>query len=103
MDEIEQNAAVQALAMGVVPANAARLNVTWSGNNGDLPDAVPFDATDTDLRAMATEALRNGGIPGIPADGGANLNDFVVDRFNSTNEVPFNRVFIRPKTPFGKN
>jgi hypothetical protein len=84
-----------------VPANAARLNITWSGSNGDLPDAVPYDASDADLKQMATEAVVNGDVPGIGADAGVDLNDFIVDRFNSTDEIPYARVFIRPKTPFG--
>jgi hypothetical protein len=84
-----------------LPANAAKLNVTWNGQNGDLPDPVPYDATDGDLRAMATEAIANGGIPGVTADAAVNLADFVVDRYAATDEIPFARVFIRPKTPFG--
>ncbi len=79
----------------------ARLNVTWAGANGELPDPVPYDATDNQLKAMATEALRSGGIPGIPADRRVDLTDFVVDRFAATPEVPHHRVFVRPKTPFG--
>ena len=79
----------------------ARLNVTWSGANGELPDPVPYDATDHQLKAMATEAILSGSIPGIPADRTVDLTDFVVDRFAATPEVPHHRVFIRPKTPFG--
>ncbi len=79
----------------------ARLNVTWAGANGELPDPVPYDATDNQLKAMATEAILTGGIPGIPADRTVDLRDFVVDRFPATPEVPHHRVFIRPKTPFG--
>lgn len=79
----------------------ARLNVTWAGANGDLPDAVPYDATDQHLKAMATEAIVGGYIPGIPADRAVNLTDFVVDRFPATAEIPQHRIFIRPKTPFG--
>lgn len=85
-----------------MPADAARLNVTWNGANGFLVDPVPYDASDVDLRAMAQESLRNGDIPGITADQAANLGDFVVDRFPATDDVPYARVFIRPKTPFGR-
>ena len=84
-----------------LPQNAAKLNVTWAGQNGDLPDPVPYDATDGDLRDMATEAIANGGIPGVTADGAVNLADFIVDRYAASDEIPFARVFIRPKTPFG--
>lgn len=80
---------------------AARLNITWNGSNGDLPDPVPYDATDMELKRMASESIATGYIPGIQADDQVNLNDFVVDRFGATAEIPFPRIFIRPKTPFG--
>jgi len=81
--------------------NEARVNCTYRGTNGDLPDPVSFDATDAHVKAMVGEALRTGGIPGIPADPDADLADFVVDRFNATEQRPFALVQIRPKTPFG--
>ena len=33
--------------------------------------------------------------------GFVDLNDFVVDRFRANGQVPYNRIFLRPKTPFG--
>lgn len=87
--------------LNLVPNGYARLNVTFSGSNGDLPDPVLVDATDDQIRHQATEALIAGSIPGIPASPRADLSDFVVDRFNATPEIPFSRVFVRPKTPFG--
>lgn len=79
----------------------ARLNLTWQGQNGDVLEGVPFDASDVELKAIALEALRGGDIAGIDPDPRAVLVDFVVDRFPATEEMPVNRVFIRPKTPFG--
>ena len=79
----------------------ARLNITWSGQNGDLPDPVAYDATPAQLRAWAEEAIRGGSIPGIRADRGADLSHFVVDRFPATDAIPYGRVMLRPKTPFG--
>jgi len=79
----------------------AILNITWSGQNGDLPDPIAFDASDTDIKAWAAEAVTNGGIPGVVADTNADFDDFVVDRFGASNEIPYARVFLRPKTPFG--
>lgn len=79
----------------------ALLNITWAGQNGDLADAVPFDATDREIKHMALEAIRTGAVPGIRADRLADLDDFMVDRFRATAEVPYNRLFVRPKTPFG--
>ena len=78
----------------------ATLNVTWSGNNGDLPDPVSYDSSDADLKQVATEAIRTGYIPGIHTDPNVNLRDFVVDRFPAKDDQP-NRIFIRPKVPFG--
>lgn len=78
----------------------ARVNVTWHGQNGDLVSAVFFDSTDADVRAWVQEAVRNGTVPGIDADPNANFRDFVVDRFPARDQEP-NRLFVRPKTPFG--
>ena len=80
----------------------ALLNVTFSGENGELPDPVAFDSTDGDVLQWATEAIRAGGVPGIAANQGVNLEGFVVDRFPSKEDQP-NRMFIRPKTPFGED
>ena len=78
----------------------ARLNTTWAGQNGDLPDLVAFDLPDERVRQIAREAIEAGSIPGI-ARQGADLTDFVVDRFHATPEVPFDRLMVRPKVPFG--
>jgi len=79
----------------------ARVNVTWNGHNGDLPQTVPFDATDDQVREFAREAVQ-GGIPGITADYAANFAGFVVDRYAATAEVPYARLMLRPKTAYGK-
>lgn len=81
-------------------AHEARVNVTWAGQNGDLPDPVSYDSTDGDVLQMATEAISGGGIPGIEADHNVNLRDFVVDRYPDKDGTG-NRIMIRPKTPFG--
>lgn len=91
---------VERLHQAIQP-HEARVNVTFAGANGDLPDPVAFDATDADVKQMLTEALRTGGVPGIPARADANLADFVVDRFPPTDVRPYNLLQLRPKTPFG--
>jgi hypothetical protein len=79
----------------------AIVNVTWAGQNGELPDPVSHDATDREILQWVTEAVRTGGIPGIQEDTGANLRDFLVDRFEPTKLRPYKLVAVRPKTPFG--
>jgi len=82
-------------------ANQARLNITYQGENGDLPDPVFFDSVDGDIKTWVTEAVTNGSVPGIPADPGADFTDFVVDRFASNDERTYNLIQVRPKVPFG--
>lgn len=79
----------------------ARLNVTFDGQNGDLWEPVPFDASDAEILAWATEAVRSRTIAGITVRGPVDLSDFVVDRFPASAELPQPRLFVRPKTPFG--
>jgi hypothetical protein len=76
--------------------------VTYQGSQGDYPDLVSFDASDGDVKQVATEAIRTGYIPGIAADPDANLQDFVVDRYEASPELP-PRLILRPKTPFGRS
>jgi hypothetical protein len=80
----------------------ARVNITYAGNNGDLPDPVNLDANDGDIKQWVTEAVRGGGVPGIPATPAADFRDFVIDRFPPTEARAYNLISIRPKTPFGR-
>ena len=82
-------------------AHEARVNVTYNGGNGDLPDPVSFDAGDGDVKTWVAEALRGGGVPGITVNGAVDLADFVVDRFGANEARPYNLISLRPKTPFG--
>lgn len=77
----------------------ARLNITYAGQQGDLPDPVDYNASDAEIRTWAREALAQG-IPGIDPDPSADFSDFVVDRFAATEGLPA-RISLRPKTPFG--
>ncbi len=79
----------------------ALVNLTWMGRNADLAQPVFYLATDAEIRAWVTEAVRFGGVSGLPADGPVDLRDFVVDRFPASETIPYNRIFVRPKTPFG--
>jgi len=78
----------------------AKVNITYNGANGDLPDPVMFDAAKGDILQWVTEALQNG-VPGIPSDVNADLAGFVVEKFERNDEVDFNRIVVRPKTEFG--
>ncbi len=84
----------------VMPGEA-RVNVTWRGQNGDLLDPVPYDASAENIRRWVAEAIGTGSVQGVQANGHVNLRDFVVDRFPPTAQIPYARIFIRPKTPFG--
>ncbi len=85
----------------VIGPDQARVNITFSGSNGDLPDPVAFDAPDADVKRWVTEAVRTGGVPGIAASPNADFADFVVDRFEATDVRPHRYLMVRPKTPFG--
>lgn len=80
----------------------AWMNITWHGQNGDLPDPVPFHASDLELKQWAAEAIRGGSVPGIKRyRSRVSLYDFIVDRFPANKNALYNRIMIRPKTPFG--
>jgi len=85
-----------------IPAHMAKVTVTYSGEQGDLPDPIAYDSTDADLKQMITESLRDGYVPGIRAVPDADLTDFVIDRFAACEAVPYSRISCRPKTPFGR-
>jgi len=79
----------------------ARVNITWLGQNGDLPDLVRFDATDAEVRQWVTEAARAGSIPGIHLQADLHLNEHIVERFDANGARPYNLIQVRPKTAFG--
>lgn len=77
----------------------ARFNITHDGKNGDFVEPVPFDASEAQLKAMASEAIRAGLLGDVR--GRVNLAGYVIDRFPASALLPINRIFLRPKTPFG--
>lgn len=79
----------------------ALLQVTYDGRMGDMPSPVPVEATDPQIRAWATEAIRNGSVRGIPADRNVNFNDFVIERFPPNSDRNYNVIMLRPKATFG--
>lgn len=84
-----------------IAEDQAKVNVTYGEQNGELPDPVSLDSTEEDIRRMVTEALRGGGIPGLPADPHADISGYVVKKFDPTVARPYNLINVRPKTEFG--
>lgn len=80
-------------------ANQARLNITYHGEQGDLPNPVYYDATDVEVRAWAQEAIRSGSVINITADPDADLSGFEIERVPAGNGFP-NQLLVRPKTRF---
>lgn len=79
-----------------------QLNITWNGHNGDLPDLVQQGAPDDELIRMAEEALRTGGVPGIPADPRASLSEgFVIQRFPAGPGREYPRAVLRVESAYG--
>jgi hypothetical protein len=79
----------------------ATLNITYNGLSADYPLDLNYNLTDTDVRRIAIEVVRSGGIRGLQV---ANLDDrafdnYVVDRFDAPEGGQ--RIYLRPKVPFG--
>ena len=79
----------------------AVLNITYNGLSADYPLDVEMTLTDRDVRRIAVEVVRSGGIRGLAI---ANLperafEDYVVDRFDTP--TGGHRIYLRPKVPFG--
>jgi hypothetical protein len=77
------------------------LNITYQGQSADYQLALDTSASDADIRRIATEVVRSGGIRGLHAP---QLTDdafrgYVVDRLRTPNGEP--RIYLRPKVPFG--
>lgn len=75
------------------------LNITYNGLSADYPLDVDARLTDADVRRIAVEVVRAGGVRGLQI---ANLPEdafdlYVVDRFHGADE----RIYLRPKVPFG--
>ena len=96
-----QNVNTQLVGGPALPAGQARVSVTYEGRTGDLADPVSVDASHDDVRRMAQEALRSGGIRGLPAFPEADLSGFVVDPCEPNEVTPFPRLLVRSKTAFG--
>ena len=79
----------------------AVLNITYNGLSADYPLDVEMNLADRDVRRIAVEVVRSGGLRGLAI---ANLperafDDYVVDRFDTP--AGGRRIYLRPKVPFG--
>jgi hypothetical protein len=78
----------------------AILNITYNGVSADCPVELEVSVSDADVRRIAVELVRSGGVPGLyiaDLQAGA-FNNHVVDRFGDGAQA---RLFLRPKVPFG--
>ena len=77
------------------------LNITYNGLSADYPLDADYSLSDQDVRRIATEVVRGGGLRGLHI---ANLprnafRNYMVDRFTGPNGD--RRIYLRPKVPFG--
>ena len=80
----------------------AILNITYQGQSADYELELDFAASDDDVRRIAVEVVRSGGVRGLHiAQLPVNAFDhFVIDRLRSADGGQ--RIYLRPKVPFGR-
>jgi hypothetical protein len=79
----------------------ATLNITFGGESADFPLDIQVPLADDDVRRVAIEVVRAGGVgargalanPALPDNA---FDNFVIDRFEGGE-----RIYLRPKVPFG--
>ncbi len=76
----------------------AVLNITYNGMSADYPLDVAVALSDQDVKRIAVEVVRAGGVRGLAVPDLADhaFDNFVVDRFDDGE-----RIYLRPKVPFG--
>jgi hypothetical protein len=76
----------------------AVLNITYNGLSADYPLDVQVALADADVKRIAVEVVRAGGLRGlqVPDLRDDAFDNFVVDRFDHGE-----RIYLRPKVPFG--
>jgi hypothetical protein len=78
----------------------AVLNITYNGQSADCPLELDGAVSDADVRRIAVELVRSGGLAGLrlPELRDDAFQHYVVDRFDSVGGL---RIYLRPKVPFG--
>jgi len=84
-----------------IKMNQAVLNITYNGLSADYPLDVDYQLNDRDVRRIAVEVVRSGGVRGLQFAGLREnaFDDYVVDRFDTPQGG--RRIYLRPKVPFG--
>lgn len=79
----------------------ATLNITYNGMSSDVPLELDGHVSDVDVRRIAVEMVRSGGVPGLHLSQlrDDSFNHYVVDRFRGPRGE--DRIYLRPKVPFG--
>jgi hypothetical protein len=77
------------------------LNITYQGLSADYDLSIDYAASDADIRRIAVELVRTGGVRGLDVPDLAEnaFTNFVVDRLKSPDGEE--RIYLRPKVPFG--
>ena len=78
------------------------LNIPYQGQSADYDMDIDFAATDADIRRIAVEVVRSGGVRGLhlPQLQQNAFNAFVIDRLRAPDGEQ--RIYLRPKVPFGR-
>ena len=76
----------------------ATLNITYNGLSADYALELDNHVSDADIRRIAVEVVRSGNVAGLslPHLNDAAFDGFVVDRLQGGQ-----RIYLRPKVPFG--
>ena len=79
----------------------AVLNITYQGHSADYDLEIDYAASDADIRRIAVEVIRSGGVRGLHVSQLADnaFDGYVVDRLRSPQGEQ--RIYLRPKVPFG--
>lgn len=84
----------------LVNADEAVLMVEYNGQQGSLTSPVRWDSEPEDLKSIAAEAIRAGGVRGIDAQD-PDFTDFVARPIPAKDGLPA-RWLISPKTPYAE-
>ena len=79
----------------------AILNITYQGQSADYELELDFAASDDDIRRIAVEVVRSGGVRGlhIAQLAPTAFDHFGIDRLRDADGAQ--RIYVRPKVPFG--